>query len=60
MRQCWSILAVFVLVFLGACRDEEQDRTLQFEKGIYSGEPMPIIDEDTRENLQHRTRHQGF
>ena len=60
MRQGWSILAVFLLVSLGACRDEEQGRTLQYEKGIYSGDPMPVIDEDTRENLRHRARHQGF
>ena len=43
-----------------ARRDEEQGRTLQYDKGVYSGAPMPVIDKETKEDLRARALHQDF
>ena len=45
---------------LAACREEEQDRALQFEKGVYLGSPTSELDEDTRADLLTRLDQQNF
>ncbi len=45
---------------LVACREEEQGRVLQYEMGVYSGKPMPILDTTLREELRARAQHQDF
>lgn len=52
-----ALFGVIVAAFaLQACREEEQDRILLFEKGVYLGEPDQELDEATREQLRQRAR----
>jgi len=48
---------VFVLS-LGACREEEQGRSLHYEKGTYQGAPDEALDPGTVSNLQQRLYNQ--
>ena len=45
---------------LVACGEEEQGPVLQYEMGVYSGNPMPILDTTLREELRARAQHQDF
>lgn len=60
MRPVWLTVAIVVTLSLVACRDEEQGRILKYNKGVYSGEPMPVIEKETREDLRTRAHHQNF
>ena len=60
MRPAWLIVAIVVTLSLVACRDEEQGRILEYSKGVYSGGPMPVIENETREDLRARAHHQDF
>lgn len=49
---------VAVGLALGGCRENEQDRTLMFDKGKYLGKPdRPLSDEQVDE-LRHRAEQQ--
>ena len=52
---CSLIAAGFLL---GACREEEQDRVLLYEKGTYLGPPDTQLTEETREALRARVSKQ--
>jgi len=55
------LLAVGVAVLaLAGCREEEQSRPIQIEKGVYQGPEMPEIDDETREALRARAQNQNF
>lgn len=41
-------------VTLSACREEEQGRPLEFQKGTYGGAPDTQITEETRRKLRAR------
>ena len=60
MRPAWLVIAIVVALSLVACRDEEQGRVLEYNEGVYSGEPMPVIEKETREDLRARAHHQNF
>ena len=60
MRPAWLVIAIVVVLSLVACRDEEQGRVLEYNEGVYSGEPMPVIEKETREDLRARAHHQNF
>ena len=54
-------LLVFVLapvMLLGACREEEQNRTLNLEKGTYQGAVDTPLAEEERQVLRQRARNQ--
>jgi hypothetical protein len=44
---------------LGACRDEEQGRSLAYDKGNYAGKPDTKLSNATRRALMERIHHQG-
>lgn len=44
---------------LGACREEEQDRSLAFQKGVYSGAPDTPVSEQARRAQRERMHLQG-
>ena len=50
---------VILLAALGGCREEEQNRPLQFEKGVYSGAQDEALSEEARDALRGRVREQG-
>jgi len=59
----WVVLPVLVAgVLLSGCREEEQGRTISFEKGVYpGGAPMQALSEETLGELRVRAaRTQGF
>ena len=60
MRPAWLVIAIVVALSLVACRDEEQGRILKYSKGVHSGGPMPVIENETREDLRARAHHQDF
>ena len=51
--------ALVAALTLGACREEEQDRVLRFDKGEYAGRPDQPLTAEAREALKERMRHQG-
>ncbi len=51
-------LVVAALLVLGACRQEEQNRTLNLEKGTYQGAEDTPLAEEERQILRQRARNQ--
>ncbi len=43
---------------LGACREQEQDRVLLYEKGTYLGQLDTALSEETRVALRQRSQFQ--
>lgn len=58
----WILLALAAGVVLGTqgCREEERDRVLMFEPGVYQGEPDQSLDEAQVDELRSRARQQKF
>jgi len=50
---------VAATLLLGACREEEQGRPLQYRKGEYAGKPDTQLSAAARRSIQDRVRHQG-
>jgi hypothetical protein len=50
---------IFLVLGASACREEEQGRTLSFDK-TYSGTPMPLIDNKVGDKLRQRVAMQDF
>jgi hypothetical protein len=48
------------LLALLACREEEQDRALGYQPGVYQGKAMPELDAETREALRARAENQDY
>jgi hypothetical protein len=57
-----AALACLFLATLGlaGCRDEEQGRVLQYQKGVYLGKPDTELTQDQRDVLRHRGYNQRF
>ena len=51
-------LPLGLAILLGACREEEQGRSLHYEKGTYQGAADETIDAETQAQLRHRLRTQ--
>ncbi len=45
---------------LAGCREEERDRVLFYEKGVYLGEPDQVLGPARIEKLRHRANDQKF
>lgn len=61
MRKAFATLGVVALAIgLGACREEEQDRPLTFEPGVYGGAPDEVLTDDARQTLDRRHDIQRF
>ena len=59
----WARLGLLILAFaaalvLGACREEEQNRTLNLDKGVYQGAVDTPLAEEERQVLRQRARNQ--
>jgi len=50
---------VAVGVLLGACRENEQDRVLVYQKGNYLGKPDTAVSEGARRALSARIQRQN-
>lgn len=53
------VLMVTVLALIG-CRDEEQDRLVEYQPGVYQGGAMAALDDATRDDLRQRLDAQDF
>lgn len=57
------IAGLLVAVFaagLAGCRESEQDRPLNYHKGVYGGKPDTELSEDQLRELRHRGQSQKF
>ena len=52
-------MAVAVLALIG-CREEEQDRLVDYQPGVYQGGAMAALDDQTRDDLRQRLDAQDF
>ena len=52
----WAALAAAaaVLLLVGGCRENEQNRPLDFQPHIYKGEKSPALNEQQKRDLQDR------
>lgn len=55
-----AVLACAALVLVPGCREEEQNRALHVEKGVYQGAPDEALSEADRRQLQNRAGSQRF
>ncbi len=53
-------LLAATLLLVSACREEEQDRVLWHEKGVYLGTPGPAISDGALQDLRHRAGRQRY
>jgi hypothetical protein len=61
MRAALGLLALIgALAALQGCREDEQDRVLFHEPGVYKGEPDPALSEAQVDELRQRARQQGY
>lgn len=54
------VVGAVAMLALGACREEEQDRILLFEKGTYLGAPDTPLGDDSSATLRQRASGQQF
>lgn len=55
----WLAMTGIVLAMQG-CREDEQNRPLTYDKGVYQGRPDQALDEQQVEALRQRTAGQKF
>ncbi|MEQ9330787.1 hypothetical protein [Thalassobaculum sp.] len=48
------------LVALAGCREDEQDRPLSYDKGVYQGKADDALPEGTSDVLRQRAQHQSY
>ncbi len=53
-------LLAATLLLVSACKEEEQDRVLWHEEGVYLGAPEPAISDDALQDLRHRAARQRY
>lgn len=54
------LAAAGVAALVAGCRENEQNRPLAFDKGVYGGPADQEVSEETRKQLQDRVRLQNF
>lgn len=58
-RMTGLAMAVLLAIGLGACREEERNRPLAYEKGVYNGPRGVELTEEQLRNLRQRARQQA-
>jgi hypothetical protein len=53
-RRVLLLAALAIAAGVGACREAEQNRPLDFEPHVYRGEKLPSLSEQQTRNLQER------
>jgi hypothetical protein len=54
MRGAALIAALAVVVLAGGCRENEQDRPLEFQPHVYKGQKPPPLSGQQQRDLQER------
>jgi len=55
----WLVIAGSALLVQG-CREDEQERSLMYDKGSYQGQPDQGLSEEQVERLRQRSAGQGY
>ena len=55
----WLAITCIALAMQG-CREDEQDRPLTYDKGVYRGQPDQALNEQQVETLRQRSAAQKF
>jgi|TARA_B100000401_G_scaffold283295_1_gene193582 hypothetical protein len=56
----FSGLALFSLLFLSSCKEEEQNRILNYNKGVYLGKEDEKLKEDLVNSLSQHVSKQSY
>jgi hypothetical protein len=54
MRRAALIAALSVVALAGGCRENEQDRPLEFQPHVYKGQKTPPLSGQQQRDLQER------
>lgn len=59
-RRLVVVVGLLAVAALAGCREQEQDRPLTYEKGVYQGQPDDALADDTLETLRQRAQRQSY
>jgi hypothetical protein len=59
-RWIWLLGALGVGLLLQGCREDEQNRTLLYDKGSYLGQAEPALEAQQVDELRYRAQSQKF
>lgn len=59
-RGIWLVMVAGIALGAQGCREEERDRVLMHEPGVYQGKPDQSLDEARVDELRYRARRQKF
>ncbi|MEQ8818461.1 MAG: hypothetical protein RLO51_10570 [Thalassobaculum sp.] len=59
-RRLAAVAGLVALVALAGCREDEQDRPLSYDKGVYQGKADDALPEGTSDVLRQRAQHQSY
>lgn len=54
------LVAALGVIGLAGCRENEQDRVIRFEQGVYKGNPDTQLDEGQVDELRSRAERQQY
>lgn len=54
------LVAALGVIGLAGCRENEQDRVIRFEQGVYKGNPDTQLDEGQVDELRSRAARQQY
>lgn len=54
-KPVFTALMIGTVLVLGACREEEQDRFIMFEPGVYKGNPDTTLSRSDSDEMRNRT-----
>lgn len=59
-RWIWLIMVAGLVLGTQGCREDERDRVLMYEPGVYKGQPDQSLEQAQVDELRHRARQQKF
>ncbi len=59
-RWLWLIMITGVALAAQGCREDELDRVLMYEPGVYKGQPDQSLEQAQVDELRYRARQQKF
>ena len=59
-RRLVAVVGLVALAALAGCREDEQDRPLTYEKGVYKGKADDSLPDGTLDALRQRAQQQSY
>ncbi len=56
----FTLLSLFVLLFVFSCKEEEQNRVLDYQKGVYLGKEDEKLDKTLVDSLSQHVNRQSY